>query len=360
MTLNQSDSNKVNNHWEMLASRWTPPPHWPTITTIDAHTEGEPLRVIVSGFPELAGKHILERRRMAQGDFDQYRKILMWEPRGHADMYGCIITPPNETESDRGDFGVLFLHNEGFSSMCGHGIIAVTKIVYETGLVDSMQTTIKIDAPAGRIVATANLTNDQVKSVSFDNVPSFAVELDQTIHVAGIGTVEYDLAFGGAYYAYVDATKLNLELNANNATALIDVGMRIKNAIASLDSIIHPTHSDLSFLYGTIFVGPAHESGNHSRNVCIFADGEVDRSPTGTGVSGRAAIHFARNEIELGEEIRIESILGTTFDVAAMDIANHGTHNGIIPRVTGSAFITGRHQFVVDPDDPLKTGFMIR
>jgi trans-L-3-hydroxyproline dehydratase len=359
------------------------------LQTIDAHTEGEPLRIIFGGYPTTTKKgSVLDRRRHAEeGAFGYLRQVLMWEPRGHADMYGCVIVPPNNKEQEdnnnddnavvmAADFGVLFLHNEGYSSMCGHGIIAVTKVAIETGLVvvkpsgttqqDVM--TVQIDAPAGRIVAYARLKNNNrvVSRVAFDNVPSYVVALDQMIRVAGIAQpVEYDLAFGGAYYAYVDASQFANEqlttLEPKNVQQLIDLGMRIKRAIMETVTIQHPKHDDLAFLYGTIFVGPALVFGNHSRNVCIFADGQVDRSPTGTGVSGRAAIHYARGELALHKEIVIESILGTTFTVeATKEVAIGDLTTGIVPRVSGQAFVTGKHEFVVDPDDPLKHGFLFR
>jgi proline racemase len=331
----------------------------PTIRTIDAHAAGEPLRVILSGFPELPGDTILARRRAAKQNFDDVRTALMWEPRGHADMYGCIVMPPERADSD---FGVLFTHNEGFSTMCGHGIIAVSVVMIEENRMPTSEpiTTLRIDTPAGLVIARVEVADGRVGRVTFRNVPSFVSELDATAEVPGIGVIRYDLAFGGAFYAYVQAKHVGLECTPADYRALIEVGMAIKRTVMHTHTIAHPDDPDLGFLYGTIFIGPAQSADAHSRNVCIFADGEVDRSPTGTGVSGRLAIHYARDEIERNQSIEIESILGTTFTGRVVEESTVGPHKAIIPEVGGTAFITGRHEFVIDPRDPLHKGFILR
>ncbi len=338
---------------------WQAPAHWQRITTIDAHAEGEPLRVIVDGFPELPGETILARRRHAKATYDHLRTALMWEPRGHADMYGCILTPP---VSPAADFGVLFLHNEGFSTMCGHGIIAVTRVALETGLIKTTagETQVKIDTPAGLVSATIHVAQGQVPRIAFRNVPSFVLGLDEEVEVAGLGTVKYDLAFGGAFYAYVQADSVGLNCSAKHLADLLDLGMRIKRAVAQARPVPHPFEPDLSFLYGTIFIGPAESTDAHSRNVCIFAEGEVDRSPTGTGVSGRLAIHHARGEIQAGEPLTIESIIGSRFTGRVVETTQFGPYPAVIPEIAGRAFITGRHEFFLDPNDPLKHGFFLR
>lgn len=341
-------------------SGWTPPPEWRRVTTIDAHTAGEPLRILVDGYPSLPGDTILERRRFLSQNADDLRTSLMWEPRGHPDMYGCIITAAESPESD---FGVLFLHNEGYSTMCGHGIIAVATVAVETGLVGNSagpETTIRIDTPAGPVTAFVNTEGEGIGPVAFENVPSWVVSLAQTVKVPGLGAVTYDLAFGGAYYAYVNAEDVGLRCHPAETRALIDAGSAIKQAVMSHAAIEHPFEPELGFLYGTIFVGPPEEEGSHSRNVCVFADGEVDRSPTGTGVSGRIAIHLARGEVQLGETIHIESIIGSRFSVQATKRVPYGPHDAVIPRVEGQAFITGRHEFLIDPSDPFREGFLLR
>lgn len=341
------------------ALKFSPPSDWIQITAIDAHTGGEPFRVIVDGFPELKGDTILEKRRYAKEKYDHLRTALMWEPRGHADMYGCILTPPVSPEAD---FGILFIHNEGFSTMCGHGIIGISTVVLETGMLPMVSpiTTIKIDSPAGLITAFAHIENNYVKGVSFHNVPSFVSELDAVVDVPGLGRVRYDLAFGGGFYAYVNAEDVGVTCAPEDFRPLIEIGMAIKRAVMQSKKIIHPFEKDLGFLYGTIFVGPPVDEGSHSRNVCIFADGEVDRSPTGTGVSGRLAIHHARGEIQIGEVITIESIIGSKFTGRVIEEVAFGPHAAIIPEVRGEAHIVGRNELWIDPNDPLTNGFILR
>lgn len=338
--------------------KWTPPKEWLTIETIDLHAEGEPLRVFTRGLPEIKGETILAKRRYFRDNLDHIRTGTMWEPRGHADMYGAVITSPTTPGSD---FGTFFLHNEGYSVMCGHAIIALTKLVLDTGMVkkEGDAPEVIIDAPPGRIAARAHRKNGIVQRVSFLNVPSFMSLTDQTVSVPGLGDVKFDLGFGGTFYAYVDAKELGIGLEAGDYNQLIDWGRRIKHAVMDNFEIKHPFEDDLAFLYGTIFIGDALE-GSHSRNVCIFADGEVDRSPTGSGVSGRAAIHHAKGEIKTGETITIESILGTKMDVRVADTTTFGPHEAVIPEVSGTAFITGQNSFCFDPADPLNRGFVFR
>jgi trans-L-3-hydroxyproline dehydratase len=275
-------------------------------------------------------------------------------------MYGCIFTPPVTPD---GDVGVLFMHNEGFSTMCGRGIIGMVKVGVETGMfaAQGSQTVIKIDTPAGRVTATAHMRNDQVERVSFLNVPSFLLARDLVVEVNGLGTVRYDIAFGGAFYAYVDVDSIGVDITPHNQSELIDVGMRIKRAVMASYAIVHPDGDpDLNFLYGTILVKMLPDAEVHSRNVCIFAEGEVDRSPTGTGVSGRVAIHHAKGELAVGETITIESLIGTRFTGCVAETTSVNGVPAIIPEVSGTAHITGRHEFLIDPDDPLRDGFILR
>ena len=340
-----------------IQTTYPTPSSWLSIQTIDMHTCGEPLRVILSGFPQTIGNTILERRKYVKDNFDNLRTSLMFEPRGHADMYGCLLTPPNSDS----DFGIIFLHNEGYSTMCGHATIAITKLAVEMGWVEKKEpeTKIKIDAPCGTLTAFAQLDNGQVKSVSFDNVPSFVVDLDQKVDVEELGSIRYDLAYGGAFYAFVDADDLGISLDPSNTQQLIKVGMNIKRAVATTRNVTHPFEHDLSFLYGTIFTGKPHGSAD-SRNVCIFAEGELDRSPTGSGVSARMAIHYARGELKIGQSMVIESILDTTFVGSVKEALSYGGMDAVIPNVSGTAHITGQHQFLIDPNDPQKNGFILR
>jgi len=342
-----------------MPTTWTPPQNWQKITAIDAHTGGEPLRIFTGGLPDIPGDTILAKRRYAQENLDWLRTATMWEPRGHADMYGCIFTEPVTPD---GDLGVLFLHNEGFSTMCGHGIIGLTKVALDTGLIDKPGDApmLKIDTPAGRVVATGHRENGRITTVSFHNVPSFVLALDQTIDVPGLGSVRYDVAYGGGFYAFVQADEVGVGLATDDFRQLIDLGRRIKHAVMASLPIEHPFEPDLGFLYGTIFVGTAHDPAHHSRNVCIFADGEVDRSPTGTGVSARAALHFAKGEIGLNEPFVVESILGSTFTGEVVATTEFGPHTAVIPQVSGTAHITGINQLLIDPADPLRHGFLLR
>jgi trans-L-3-hydroxyproline dehydratase len=339
--------------------QWRPPENWIRVHTVDAHTAGEPLRIIVTGYPELNGDTILARRRNAKESYDKLRTALMWEPRGHADMYGCVIVP---AVTDQADFGILFLHNEGYSSMCGHGVIAITKVAVESGMVAMQEpgTIVKIDTPSGLVTSYAKVAHGRVESVRFHNVPSYVVELDATVDVKGIGEVRYDLAFGGAYYAYVNADDFDLKCAPVDHAELIRVGMKVKRAVMASRRIEHPLEKDLNFLYGTIFIGDPVDDGSDSRNVCVFAEGEVDRSPTGTGVSGRMAIHYARDEVKIGQPYVIESIIGSKFTGRVVKPVKFGDYDAIIPEVEGRAFITGRHEFLLDPADPLATGFILR
>ncbi len=344
-------------------TKLSPNKDWLKIKTIDMHTGGEPLRVIVDGFPEVKGNSVLEYRRYCKENFDHLRTALLFEPRGHADMYGCILVPPND---DGADFGIVFLHNEGYSTMCGHAIIAISTLAVEMKWIDVKEgeNFLNIDAPCGRITSFANVKNGKVTGIRFHCVPSFVVGLDRTIDIEGLGKVTYDLAYGGAFYAYVDMAKNNFDfdLGVDSYRILISKGMDIKHAVMKADKeILHPYEKDLSFLYGTIFIDSnKQDSGADSRNVCVFAEGEVDRSPTGSGVSGRMAIHKARKEIDFGETMTIESITGSIFKGSVITEENYGPFTAVIPQVEGTAHITGMHTFIIDPEDPMKNGFILR
>lgn len=340
------------------ALHWRPPDDWVLrAVVIDSHTGGEPFRVVVDGMTEIPGNTVLERRRFARKNLDDLRRFSMWEPRGHADMYGGWLGPPTTAGSD---LSVLFLHNEGFSTMCGHGIIALAKVVLDTGIlpVSEPETVLRIDTPAGLVVATSNVEGGTVTSTRFRNVPSFALDLDATVDVPELGSVRFDLAFGGAFYAISEAASLRLDLD--DTAALISAGRAVKSAISSSHSIEHPDDADLGFLYGVIFTGAAKKDGNHSRNVCVFADGEVDRSPTGTGVSARLAALHARGSVSIDEEITIESVVGSEFTGRIAEIAAVGGLAAIVPEITGSAHITGRAELWQDPSDRLGQGFLLR
>lgn len=329
------------------------------VEAIDMHTAGEPTRIIL-GSPALpAGVDILHRRREAQVSWDRYRRVLMFEPRGHQDMYGALILPP---VSPQAHFGVLFLHNEGYSTMCGHAVIALGRAAVELGWVPvtEPQTIVRIDTPAGLIKARVRVEGGRARSTCFENVPSFVFSLDRTIDVPELGRVRYDIAYGGAFYAFVDAPSIGLSLTLDNGRAIAKAGMSIKNAVISAQPLHHPESTDLSFLYGTIFTAPSTRDGVHSRHACVFADGAVDRSPTGTGVSARMALLDVRQSLEQDAKVRIESLTGGVFTGSiARKVEFHGIQ-AVIPSVEGVASFTGRHTFICEPDDPLGDGFLVR
>ncbi|SNR52946.1 proline racemase family protein [Halorubrum vacuolatum] len=351
---------------------WSPPDEWPRIRTIESHTGGEPLRVVVDGFPDLPGETILEKRRYAQLNHDDLRRAIMFEPRGHADMYGALLTDP---VTDDGDIGVLFTHNAGHSTMCGHGVIALGVVLPTIGAIelDPAEPIIRMDTPAGRVTAYPRLGGDDltdgndpsngdvpaISRVAFENVPAYAVALDETIETETFGTVRYDIGFGGAFYAYCDATDLGLSLEPESASALAAAGRELKAAIAEEAALEHPTDEDMEFLYGVIFTDEP-EGDADIRNVCVFADGEVDRSPTGTGVSGHLALRQARGELARGESFAVESIVGSVFTGRVNDVREHHGREAVIPEIEGEAYITGTNTITVDPRDPFGEGFFIR
>lgn len=341
--------------------------NWPVgkdvmvLTTLETHAAGEPLRIVTGGMPELLGSTMLERRRYMQQNLDYIRRALMWEPRGHYDMYGCILTPP---VSPAADLGVLFLHNEGYSTMCGHGVIALVTALIETGALPAKgrATPVNLDTPAGLVLATAHLNDEgRVERVLFLNVPSFLYARDIVLKTPEFGSVTLDIAFGGAFYAILPAEKVGLEVAPVQTSLLVAASEAIKRAVNATLKIQHPEEEDLGFLYGTIFTGPPQDPTHHSRNICVFANAEVDRSPTGTGVSARLALHHAKGEIKEGQEIVIESILGagSVFRGKVGAVTHVGAFPAIIPEVSGRAFITGRSEFVIDLRDTLGQGFLV-
>lgn len=329
-----------------------------TIKTIESHAAGEPLRIVTEGWPAIPGRSMLAKRRYAREHHDHLRRLLMREPRGHSGMYGAILTKP---VTDDGDFGVLFMHNEGFSTMCGHGVIALVTSLIETGMVPARggEKLIRLDTPAGRVTAKGRIKAGEVESVSFENVPSFVLAVDQRVGVEGLGTISYDLAFGGAFYAYCGAEDLGVGLLPSDSQQLTTLGMRVKEAVMERHEIRHPIEEDLGFLYGTIICGRSRSSEADLRNVCVFADGQIDRSPTGTGVSGHVALRHAKAQMPMGKKLKVESITGTVFSGTAVRETKVGGFRAVVPRVEGSAWTTGSGEYWLDPRDPLTEGFLL-
>lgn len=327
------------------------------LTTLDAHAGGEPLRIVVSGLAPLRGQTILERRREMLQQHDDVRRALMWEPRGHADMYGAILTPP---VTPAADYGVLFMHNEGYSTMCGHGIIALTTALIETGQfpVTGEETTIGFDSPAGFIRSVATVRDGRVVQAAFENVPSF-VYADAVEVAIGERQVTVPIVFGGAFYALVEAEIAGLRVHPDDIRELIDFGMAIKHGIEAQMEVVHPLEADLRGIYGTIITGPPTE-GADGRNVTIFADGEVDRSPCGTGTAARLAWLYATGVIRLREPWVHESIIGTRFTGRVLRETTVAGRPAIIPEIAGRGYLTGTSTFMIDPDDPVGDGFLVR
>ena len=331
-----------------------------TITTIDAHAAGEPLRIVTAGLPPLPGATILERRRAMLAHHDDLRRILMWEPRGHADMYGCILTPPVTRGAA---YGVLFMHNEGYSTMCGHGIIALTTALLETGQLPRTTpiTEVGYDTPAGLVLARAEIEGDRVRRVTFRNVPSFVHTAGLRIAVDG-RPITVDVVFGGAFYALVEAAKLdaNLAVRPERVTELIARGMAVKHAVEAATAITHPVEPELCGIYGTIITGPPETAGARQRNVTVFAAGEMDRSPCGTGTAATTAALIADGTLALDEEWVNESIIGTRFTGRAIAATRIGDYPAVVPEISGRGFITGYHTFILDPEDEAGRGFLVR
>ncbi|MFA0888083.1 MAG: proline racemase family protein [Synergistales bacterium] len=330
------------------------------INTVDAHTAGEPIRIVTSGLPLISGETMLERLEWFEKNLDGVRNLMMREPRGHRDMFGCIITPP---ASEDGDFGVLFTHTTGQATMCGHGTIGVAKVALETGIVPAIEgkNTVRIDTPAGRVTATALVEDGYVKEVSFRNVPSFLYRDNVKVSLPGIGEIEVAISYGGDFYLFVEADKLGVEIRPENAYELAKKAMALKDWGNENLNLVHPECPEINELYGTIVTGRTErtEKGWKSQEVCVFADGAVDRSPCGTGTSARMALLYGRGQMKPSEELDNGSIIGTRFRGTIDETVTVGGIKGIIPRIAGSAWITGFNQLVLDPTDPLSEGFLV-
>jgi proline racemase len=321
------------------------------ISTTDYHTAGEPFRIVTAGAPEIPGATVRDRREYAAGTeaVEVVRRLLCHEPRGHSDMYGCFLVPPDDAGAD---LGVLFWHKDGYSTACGHGTIALGVWAVESGLVaapEEGEVDVTIDVPSGRVVARARLAAGSIESVAFRNVPSFVVA--RGVQAAG---VHVDVAYGGAIYASAPAERFGLRVVPHDLPRLIAAGREVKQDLERSEVARHPSDERLSGIYGTILyeeLGPLHQ-----RNVAIFADGEVDRSPCGSGTSARCALLAADGNLGEGQELRHDSIVDTTFLARVVG----ETPEGVLTEVEGTSFRTGEHRFVLDPRDPLGTGFSLR
>lgn len=325
------------------------------LSTVEMHTGGEPTRIVVGGWPEFSGQTLLDKRREAKERFDHLRRGLMLEPRGHDGMYGALLVSPDHPEAD---LAVLFMHNEGYSTMCGHATIALARWAVDSGRVTRTvpETIVRLQCPCGLV--TARVATDG--SVRFDSVPAFAYALDRIVPTSTWGPVTVDIGYGGAFYAFLPADSIGLDLRNSPMRAIVDAGEEIAMAAAEAIPLEHADEPDLAFFYGTILTDGGIGRAEPSRNVCIFAGRQVDRSPTGSGVTARMALQVARREARLGEERRFESCTGAIFTGRAVREAPPvGPRKAVVVEVGGIAHYTGEGRFRFDDDDPLREGFAL-
>jgi len=329
------------------------------ITTIDTHTEGEPTRIVTAGLLSIKGNTMLEKREFLIKNYDYLRTALISEPRGHKDMYANFLTPPT---TDQGDFGVLYAHNSGYMDMCGHATIGTCTALVEAGMVKVEEpiTKIGLDTPDGLVTGYVKVKDGIAESVSFQNVPAYVHFLGETLNVERYGKIEVDISYGGNHFVYFRAEDLAIEVNAKNSRNIIDACMAVMEAANSQIELRHPVSNEIVKVnIATILANPDDTSCN-IRNVHVFGPRQFDRSPGGTGTSARLAVLFAKGDISIDQEIGIESgITNGIFRGRVLSEANLGDKKAVVTEVTGSAHITGTHQFVIDPDDRLKHGFLI-
>ena len=319
------------------------------ISAVDYHTGGEPFRIVTGGVDLPRGETILDKRRDALERLDDLRRLLVFEPRGHADMYGCFVVEPDD---EGADLGVVFFHNAGYSTACGHGTIALVTWALDEGIVERQEgeNHLVVDVPSGRLDVWAHVDAGRVRSVRFRNVPSYvwAESLE-------IGGRAIDIAFGGAFYA-----SLEERVEPRELPRLIELGRELKHLIEAKHEVVHPLEPELRDVYGVIFWQDEGESPLTQRNVTVFADGEVDRSPCGSGTSARLALLDRSGRLPRGEELRHLSIVGSEFRGRVVDEADVAGIRAVVTEVEGSAYRTGTHVFQLDPDDPLGEGFLLR
>jgi len=331
------------------------------ISVVDMHTGGEPVRIVKAGWPPVPKGAILAKRAWVRENQDHLRRLLMFEPRGHFDMYGALLVEPNLPGAD---LAVLFMHNEGYSTMCGHAVIALGRYAVDQGIVPPREpvTTVSIECPCGMVVATVEVKDGKAGAVSFESVPAFLAARDVAVDVPGFGEIVCDVAYGGAFYALADCRQFSLALGRDRARDFVDAATALSEAVKRAVPLSHPDSADLAFLYGSILTDGRNGSGGRpTRNICVFADAEVDRSPTGSGVTARLAAMHAKGEVGLGEARLFESIVGSRFEGSVTrEAALADGRAGIIARVSGHAFYTGTATFTLEDEDGLGRGFLVR
>lgn len=328
----------------------------PRITTVEMHTGGEPVRIVTGGWPAVEGATILAKRRFVSERHDHLRRFLMHEPRGHFDMYGVL---PVEPALPGADMAVLFMHNAGWSTMCGHATIALGRFALDRGIVraDGGKARLRLECPCGLVEVELDTASGHVRFVS---VPAFAWALDTVLEVAGLGPVTVDVGYGGAFYAITDAGAFGLDVRTSRVRDLVDVAAAITEAGRAQLALSHPEDPDLAFLYGTILTDGGEGDGRASANVCVFADAEVDRSPTGSGVTARMAILHRRRRVRANEPRFFASVTGAVFTGEIVAETSAGPHRAVRVEVGGRAHYTGEAVFTAEDDDPLAGGFLLR
>ncbi len=326
-------------------------------SAVDSHTEGMPTRVITSGLGTLPGASMQERRLYFEEHLDDLRLLLMREPRGHSAMSGAVLQPPTRPEAD---WGVLFVEVSGCLPMCGHGTIGVATVLVECGLVAVSEptTTIRLDTPAGLVEAEVEVHEGHAERVKLRNVPSFVAQLDGEVEIASLGTVPYDMAFGGNFYALIPAAAVGIEPSPANAGELIATGLRIIEAIGASAPPVHPLDGAIRGCKHVVFYAPG-ENGADARNATAIHPGWLDRSPCGTGTSARMAQLHARGQLPLEREFVNESVIGSRFVGRLVEEVDVGGISGVIPEISGRAWITGMSQYLLDPTDPFPAGFVL-
>ncbi|WP_340150735.1 proline racemase family protein [uncultured Sneathiella sp.] len=331
-----------------------------SIQTIEMHTGGEPLRIITDGVPVPEGRTLLEKRAYMRDKADQYRRFLMFEPRGHKDMYGALLVPPDHPEAD---LAVIFMHNEGYSTMCGHAIMALGRYALDFGLVvkEANETTVRIQCPCGLVTAKVETREGVTGQVRFESVPAFAYKLGQFVETREYGPVEVDIGYGGAFYGILNAASFGLNVLQSKARDLAAAASIVSTAIKEQIDITHPEEPDLGYLYGTIFTdGNIGNEGKSSANICVFADEQIDRSPTGSGVTSRMAIAAARKAITPGEICQFESVTGAVFTGELKNTAKVDPFNAVTVEIAGHAYYSGSAEFTFEDGDPLGGGFLLK
>jgi len=322
-----------------------------TFSVVDMHTAGEPTR-IVSSFPEVKGRSMIEIKEKLETKHDWLRQFLMREPRGHSDMFGAILFPPRRAECD---LGVVFMHNGGYLSMCGHGTIGVVACAVKTGMVRP-KNEIALDTPAGVVKTRIKHRGRNVESVTYQNVPAFKL-MHTTIKSPK--ELEVDIAFGGNFFALVKAEEAGISIDTTQKRSIIDLGLQIRETVNSQERIVHPEITSINRVELVEFYGPSREEGVHAQNVVVFGQGAIDRSPCGTGTCAKMAVLHSEGKLRIGETFVHESIIHTKFRGRLVSETKVGPYSAVIPEITGSAYITGFNKLIYEENDPLSSGFLL-